>query len=115
MTNYIAKTTFSTANEDNWEDGEIGNNIWKDYQMEFESDNKNDILEKISNYHDVKIENLELNSCEENGRVDVCFYENADGCSPTNRELELFKENKLNLFSVRVSYQLYKIDTVSAI
>lgn len=44
-------------------------------------------------------ENYELNSCDEEGRIDFFVMENAEGLNATTKEREQWKEGKLKLWS----------------
>jgi len=104
---YTAKAVIAIATPDNYTDGENPElTQHKDYDITITSNSKDKIIELIAEKHGVKREDLHLNACEEKGRIDVCFYENDNGEEPTNIEMALFRQNKLNLWAITVTYEL---------
>ena len=78
-------------------------------KLHLQADTVMGLLEKFTSYlgldmtytHEGKeYPSYELNSCDENGRVDFTFTENGDGHKPSEAEYKLFKQGKINLYVV---------------
>lgn len=56
---------------------------------------------------------MELNSCDEAGRVDISIMENADGCKAESWEIESWKEGDIQLWDCIYTFHVEKISAES--
>jgi hypothetical protein len=83
-----------------------------DIDVYFEGKTTKEILEKMSDFHDAEINDLELNACDENGRVDIHVMENRDSYKPSNYEIEQWKNGRIKLYSSIYTYRIFKCSDV---
>lgn len=67
------------------------------------------LLEKILEYHEVTEENIELDACDEKGRLDVCVMEDEYGDKASEEDLKLWKQGRKRLFYVVYIYNIREI------
>lgn len=67
----------------------------------FYGDVQKDILIKICDYFSVPYggDDYILNSCEEDGRIDVQILENGEGIPASKRDIELWKRGEMTLYA----------------
>lgn len=58
---------------------------------------------------------LEINACDEAGRIDAQVTENADGNPPSESELEQWKAGELELYAVTYSFQFEQVTRSPAV
>jgi hypothetical protein len=77
-------------------------------ELTFKAGTKQRLLENLVAYFEVPIDNIELNACEEMGRIDVCRMENSQGLLPSEEESQAWKRGEINLFAV--TYTMYVVE-----
>lgn len=101
-----------TAEEDIFKSGcEIGNSIYCT-DIKFEAETIKELLTKIKDYFYVDAENILINSCDENGRVDIQVYENAEGYQATGDALKEWKNAKIKLWLCTYTGYIKKLTDV---
>lgn len=65
-----------------------------------------DLIQSIKDFTEAENDDLLLNSCEEKGRIDAQVMENALGIKATNKELESWKQGKIDLYLCTYSVQV---------
>jgi len=60
---------------------------------------KEEVIKQVMNFLNVERDAIELNACEENGRIDIQTLEDADGCKASNGEIERWKRGELTLYA----------------
>ena len=84
-----------------------------DIRVSFRADTAAGIIEKVKEFHGIdqadKHGAVMLNSCDENGRIDISVMENADGMEASAQELAEFKDGKCRLWSAIYTYKVEKI------
>lgn len=75
----------------------------------FRADTIDGLLNELLAFTGGDRECLELNSCDEAGRVDISIMENADGCKATKWEIESWKEADIQLWDCIYTFQIEKI------
>ena len=109
-TYYTSGKGIKFACEDNFENGEIGKSQMSEFEEEFIGDTAEEVVQKLIDYFDTKRKYVDLNSCDENGRIDISILENADGYKSSLREEELWKKDRLKLWSVTYSFIIRKVE-----
>ena len=85
--------------EDNYEHGCIAaqsNCTYIDYRMT--SATIDNLLAQIANFVGCELKDLDLNSCDEDGRIDCSVTENENGEPATKQELTQWRKGKMNLY-----------------
>ena len=86
------------AEEDNYDHGCIGQSSCTDIDYRMTSATIDNLLAQIANFVGCELKDLELNSCDEDGRVDCSVTENGDGYPATKQELTQWREGKIKLY-----------------
>lgn len=108
----LSKHYIKFVGEDNYEEGEIKSSTsFKTLDNDFYSTSLEVIKEKTIEellkrgyiYNNI---NIDLNACEELGRIDVTFTSSKPNkyCKPENKDETLFVINKLNLYNITLSF-----------
>lgn len=97
---YETNGWFKDAEKDNWQNGCTGDGLRFAGNECFSADTVDDLVDKLCDFVGVEPEpdNYALDACEEQGRIDICRMENADGYEPTLKELEQFKDGLIDLW-----------------
>ena len=75
----------------------------------FKADTLDGLLNELMAFVGANRDDIELNSCEEAGRVDISIMENADGARATKREIELWKDAEIRLWDCIYTFTVEKI------
>lgn len=97
----IAKLAVVSSELDNWENGCTGECFASCWKITFKSDNQGEIIQKMLSYFRIPDRSyLSLNSCDEDGRIDVTFntLEKFDTSPIDNDELEQFKKGEISTY-----------------
>lgn len=94
--------------EDDYEEGCLPNTLQTDFitGVSFTAETIEEMLEKVRIFFNVKEDAVELDACEEVGRIDVSKMEDARGDSPTIDQLAMWKRGRLTLWYVTYSGML---------
>ena len=107
---YMINGFLKFAEKDNFDQGcDPDTALNASIDVSFTSDTIDGILDQVRSFFGVNDENLLLNSCEENGRIDIQITENNNGDQPSIDELERFKRGDLDLWAVTYSGVLYEL------
>lgn len=68
-------------------------------EVSFDGSNQTDLLERVMKFFDVPKENLELNACDCNGRIDVTRLEDAEGNNASTLQIDHWKQGKCRLYN----------------
>lgn len=101
---------------DDWHQGclaEGGFSVYVDYPISGET--LPEIVEKIQNMTGAERDGVQVNACDEPGRIDVQLTENADGLPATAQELALWKKGKAKLFAVTYSFLFEEVTRSPAV
>ena len=82
-----------------------------EYLISFKSETKEGLLEEIGYFFDVGRDATELDVCDEDGRIDLCIMENANGDVASEQELTDWRVGVGKLYSC--TYTGY-LETLSA-
>ena len=87
--------------EDNWERGTISDTEQSSYiEVKFEAETIKGVISKVSEFLSVGLDGIELNSLDEDGRIDFAGLENRSGNKPSSSELKKWKLGKFKLYYV---------------
>lgn len=75
----------------------------------FRADTTDGLLNELLAFTGANYEDIQLNSCDEVGRVDISIMENADGARATKWEIESWKEADIQLWDCIYTFQIEKI------
>lgn len=111
---YTTTKGFGFVEEDNYEKGCLpGTDQYKEIDITFKGETKEEILTHIMNFYDVDEDDIETNACDEPGRIDIALMENAKGEKATISEIEQWKKGKIKLYYVVYTHHLTKNETVA--
>ena len=71
--------------------------------------NDEEILEKIREYLGVEKDAILLNSCGENGRIDIQRMEDSEGCQPNKTQIQSWKKGRTVLYNVLYSTHVEQV------
>lgn len=97
---------FAHSEEDNFEQGCIGPANSYTYEQSFDASSEQHLLELIMVHFDVERDALELNACEEDGRIDVARMECEDGTKAYESDIAAWKAGNKKLFYTVYTGQL---------
>ena len=99
--------------EDSWEHGCLPNTSFSvSMDISFKGETKEDLINKIKEFFGVEDDDLELNSCGENGRIDVSVLEDFDGLKASESEIEQWQKGLIKLYSAIYTMNVYKLNEV---
>lgn len=75
----------------------------------FRADTIDGLLNELVAFAGANYEDIQLNSCDEMGRVDISVMENAVGASATRSELEAWKQADIQLWDCIYTFHIEKI------
>lgn len=109
-TYYQTNKGFKSSEEDVYGEGCIPNSgINCIVDISFNGNSTDDIINQIKNYFDVDDDYLLLDSCEENGRIDIQLHENENGDKASDNEIKQWINGKLSLWLCTYTYRILKI------
>ncbi len=107
---YLVNGCYKTAEKDSWEDGIIGDYQDTNIDLTFKAHTLEALLVDLKEF--VGHEDIQLNSCDKIGRIDIQGLEDAEGLAPSERELALWKEGEHTLYAVTYTFYVYKAELV---
>jgi len=110
MTHYEAGLGIKTTEEDNYEEGCLPETAQAyEFNIEFEGFSVKELLERMKDYFMCEDEDIQLNACDEKGRIDIQLLENAEGYKMNSSEKELWKEGKIKAYLSNYSFHIEKV------
>jgi len=108
---YRADGFFKMSDEDIYSEGCIPNSgsCFSSHEV-FRSHNLDSLLDTIARFVGAERKDIEVNACDEVGRVDICMMENESGYPATQKEIELWKQGKTRLWDSIYSFQVYEYE-----
>ncbi len=86
---------------------------WDESTFHLTSDTIRGLLDKVKKYFDVEEDALELDACEELGRLDVSRMEDKDGCNASAGELDSWKAGNTRLWLADYIMHVVKQESLS--
>ena len=99
------------SEKDNWENGCTGEIIYEYINSPVQVNTKEDAIRYCLDFTgEINRDNIEFNSCDEPGRIDIQVQEDDCGNRLTEEQWELFKKGKID--SYLVTYSSYFVEQV---
>lgn len=76
---------------------------------QFKAETLDGLLNEILAFTGGDREEIDIDACDEIGRVDVFLLENADGCPATKSEIESWKQADIQLWNCIYTFQIERI------
>jgi len=116
---YQIRGLHKIAEVDKFNEGCIAEGLQDCYiDITFTAETRAGCIEKCAEFVGVAMDGpdcgVELDACEEMGRIDLCKMENGDSGEPSPRELERWKRDEETLYYVVYTGQLEQVQLVSA-
>ena len=109
-TTYEAKATLKTSEEDVYETGcKLDTSNMFRVDLCHKADSLEDLLEIVKQFHMVGEEDLLLDSCDEEGRLDVQVLEDAQGCTACRTEIQDWEQGLIRLWLAQYFYEVEKV------
>ena len=100
------------AEKDNYQKGCSleGGYATADDNYRFRANTQEEMIEQLISFvPGATDDSVELNSCDETGRVDIQVMENDEGREPTHAEMSCFRKGDIDLWSVTYTFRIKEI------
>lgn len=67
------------------------------------------LITRILKYFEVNYEEISLNACDEDGRIDIYKYLDLNGLPPTKQQIKEWEEGKINLINVIYTIRILEV------
>jgi hypothetical protein len=104
-----------STEQDDYENGCIGNCSDNFYDLRLQNATISGLLEKIAHHHGCTVPMLELDACDELGRVEFGRTENVEGYEASESELASWREGNTILFYAVETCYIMQCKPVSAL
>ena len=94
--------------EDDYVNGCIDEWHYAEIDVSFKSADLKGVLDRLQEF--TGCDDIHLNSCEEQGRVDLQGYETVDGSPALESDMQLWKDGKIKLYAVTYTALVYKAE-----
>ena len=113
MSIYESGNALKFTEEDIYQGGcqPITGGSWE-VDISFKDNTIKGLIEKIIDYYGVEISDVELDACEEQGRIDISILENAESIQASKSEIEAWKQGKIKLWSSIYTYQVHEVTKI---
>jgi hypothetical protein len=99
------------AEEDIFSDGcIIGTGYSTSGDLSFSAETEETLIDSLVSFVGADKSSVELNACDEPGRVDICLLENADGFAASKRQIEAWKLGHERLWYCTYIFQAHKVE-----
>ena len=105
---YIVMGIEKVWEKDDYVNGCIGKQHYTKIDVSFKSTDLKGILDKLREF--TGCDDILLNSCDEQGRVDLQGHETANGGAAPESDMQLWKDGKIKLYSVTYTALIYKAE-----
>ncbi len=99
------------SEQDIYNDGcqpDTSNTYWIDHLIQ--NCSLDGLIDGIKSFTDAENDDLSLNSCDEIGRIDAQVMETSGGIKANDRDFDLWKQGKIDLYLVTYSCQVKLIN-----
>lgn len=112
---YESKGCLKIAELDHFENGCTGQaqTTWIDVRASGET--LDEVKTAVRDFCMCDEDALEINACDEAGRIDAQVTENAEGYPPSDFELAQWREGELELYAVTYSFQFEQVTRSPAV
>lgn len=105
---YIVMGIEKVWEEDDYVNGRIGKQHYTKIDVSFKSADLKGLLDRLQGF--TGCDDILLNSCEEQGRVDLQGYETVDCTAASEFEVQLWRDGKKRLYAVTYTAIVYKAE-----
>ena len=106
---YFVNGLLKFAEEDSYQSGHVvGTAVSDCINITFTGETLAALLEDLKIF--TGCDDILLNSCDEQGRVDLQGHETADGGTASESGMQLWKDGKIKLYSVTYTALIYKAE-----
>ncbi len=110
---YVGKV-YKWIEEDVYESGCIAESATDcDYKLNLKCQTIDEILTHLQNHFDCKLENMELNACGEDGRIDIQIMEDSHGNPAWDVQIAAWKSGKCRLWNAIYTVRVKQITETS--
>mgnify|MGYP000850386816 CR=1 FL=1 len=109
---YIVNGIEKVWEEDDYVNGCIGKQHYTEIDVSFKAADLKSLLDKLQGF--TGCDGVLLNSCEEQGRVDLQRHETVNGVAASESDMQLWRDGKKKLYAVTYTAIVYKAE-VSAL
>ena len=114
MTIYRINSFWKTSEEDVYCESILDHTMREsECGISMQANSTDDLIERVRQFFGVDSDALVLDSCEEQGRIDVSTLENSDGYQAAAREIELWKKGEYRLWTCTYTAYVQKCEPVS--
>lgn len=105
---FIVRGFIKSIELDNYENGCTGEYSSYSGKDIFQAETIRDLIEQLKNFtgHD----DILINSCEEDGRIDIQGMEDGNSMVASDCQLEAWRAGTIDLYSVCYTFQVYKAE-----
>lgn len=101
------------AEEDNWENGCDGSATQFSGSDRFTAETLPELLDRLKGFSGGEDSGVLLNSCGEEGRIDIQVYENAEGIPASQSEMDRFKKGECRVWLATYSFYVEEVSRQS--
>lgn len=103
---FIVYGWYKISEIDDYNNGCTGEYNCSNGNDSFQSETIEDLIEQLKQFtgHD----DILINSCEEDGRIDIQGMEDSNNMVASEHDLELWRKGTIDLYSVCYTFQVYK-------
>ena len=105
---YIVIGITKVWEEANYVSGCVDKWHYTEIDISFRSADLKGLLNKLQGF--TGCDDIHLNSCEEQGRVDLQGYATVDGSPASESDMQLWKDGKIKLYAVTYTAYVYKAE-----
>jgi len=80
----------------------------------FAANNVEKLIEKLCDFTDSKRDYVTICPCDEQNRIDIEKMENGDGYTPSESEIEDWKQGKIKLWAARYTFFVEEVERKEA-
>jgi len=99
------------AELDSWKNGcDPDSTRWEAGSDSFTAEDENELIAKLMEFTDVDDkQNVLINSCDQDGRIDIQRYEDEQGCLADASEMDAFKRGEIDLYLACYTFHVESI------
>lgn len=113
MYTYTAELEIKLIEQDDFDRGCLPDTAQERYYtQQFSGESLDELLHQISEHHGVAVENMDLNACDELGRLDIQCMEDDKGLLMFESEIEQWKQGKKRAWLATYTYQVCRCEPV---
>ena len=110
-TKYEVDHVIKFAEVDDYEKGcDPATSTEQSYKMDFSADTPKELIHQLMKHVGTNdIEDVQINSCDEDGRIDIGAMEDGTGGTPTESQTEKWKKGEYKLWYIVYTFYIEKV------